>query len=162
MMYRKTTPRFQVTNADLRLQRRVLLIVCAVLLIATAVLGVLLFRSGNYQSRVEMQIDQRIYSASTAAIDEVGRLGSVVTSNAAGRLARVRQYIYYMEQLNNISISLAGGERGRLISAELFTSLYSDLDTFENQLAQSTTSTMDIRTHLQNHLQELQAVLLNR
>ena len=71
----------------------------------------------------------------------------------------MRQYVYYMEQLNSLSISLAGGEAGRLISADRFTTLYADLETMENLIQLSTTSTLDARTLLQNHLTELQDAL---
>ena len=158
-MYRKTTPRFEVTNESLKNQRSVLLITCAVLLILLAVLGFFTVRNMGYQGRVQSQISQRMYSASASAIEEVGRLGSIVTSNASARLSRVRQYVYYMEQLNSLSISLAGGEAGRLISADRFTTLYADLETMENLIQLSTTSTLDARTLLQNHLTELQDAL---
>ena len=158
-MYRKTTPRFEVTNESLKNQRGVLLITCAVLLILLAVLGFFTVRNMGYQDRVQTQISQRMYSASASAIEEIGRLGSIVTSNASARLARVRQYVYYMEQLNSLSISLVGGEAGRLISADRFTTLYADLETMENLIQLSTTSTLDARTLLQNHLTELQDAL---
>ena len=64
-----------------------------------------------------------------------------------------------MEQLNSLSISLAGGEGGRLAPDAYFTQLYSDLDTFEAIVQQSTTSTLDIRSQLLNHLTQLQALL---
>ena len=158
-MYRKTTPRFEVTNENLKTQRGVLLITCAVLLILVAVLGFFTVRNMGYQGRVQSQINQRMYSASASAVEEVGRLGSIVTSNASARLARVRQYVFYMDQLNSLSISLAGGEAGRLVSADRFTTLYADLETMENLIQLSTTSTLDARTLLQNHLMELQDVL---
>ena len=158
-MYRKTTPRFEVTNENLKTQRGVLLITCAVLLILLAVLGFFTVRNMGYQDRVQSQISQRMYSASASAVEEVGRLGSIVTSNASARLARVRQYVFYMDQLNSLSISLAGGEAGRLVSADRFTTLYADLETMENLIQLSTTSTLDARTLLQNHLMELQDAL---
>ena len=158
-MYRKTTPRFEVTNENLKTQRGVLLITCAVLLILVAVLGFFTVRNMGYQGRVQSQINQRMYSASASAVEEVGRLGSIVTSNASARLARVRQYVFYMDQLNSLSISLAGGEAGRLVSADRFTTLYADLETMESLIQLSTTSTLDARTLLQNHLMELQDAL---
>ncbi|MBR5111405.1 MAG: hypothetical protein IK099_14595 [Clostridia bacterium] len=158
-MYRKVTPRFQITNESLKLQRRVLLATCAVLLIVIAVLAFFTIRNMNYQGKVQSQISQRMYSASASAIEEVSKLGSIVTSNASARLARVRQYVYYMDQLNSISISLAGGEGGRQVGADYFTTLYADLETMENLLQLSTTSTLDARTLLQNHLTELQNAL---
>ena len=159
MMYRKVTPRFQTTNENLKTQRSVLLVVCAVLLILCLVLGFFTLRSANEQGKIHTQISQRMYSASASALDEVVKLGSIVTSNASARLARVRQYVYYMEQLNSLSVSLTGGSGGRLVSDDHFTVLYADLDTVENMIQVSTTSTLDARTVLQNHLTELQNAL---
>ena len=159
MMYHKSQPHMQASNADLRLQRRVLLVACIVLAAVAVFLGVTAARNAAYQNQVQMQFSQRMYSASTAAIDEVNRLGSIVTSNANARLGRVRQYIYYMEQLNAMSISLSGGEGGRLVPDDAFTALYSDLESFEALLQQSTTSTLDARSLLLTHLQALQTYL---
>lgn len=158
-MYRKVTPRFQVTNENLRLQKRVLLITCAVLLIACAVLGALWLKNMDYKGKVQVQISQRMYSASASAQEEINKLSSIVTSNASARLARVRQYVFYMDQLNSLSISLAGSESGRLVNADYFTALYADLENMENLLALSTTSTIDARTLLQTHLTQLQNAL---
>ena len=158
-MYRKVKPRFQMTNENLKTQRSVLLLVCALLLIATAVLGFISIRSMNYQNRIQTQISQRMYSASASALDEAAKLGSIVTSNASARLARVRQYVFYMDQLNSLSISLAGGEGGRMVHADHFTVLYADLDSLENLIQLSTTSTLDACALLQNHLTELQKAL---
>ncbi len=158
-MYRKVTPRFQVTNENLRTQRNALLIVCAVLLAAAAVFSFIAFRGMNDRSRIQTQLSQRMYSASASAIEEAGRLGSIVTSNASAQLARVRQYVFYMDQLNSLSISLAGGDSGRLVSSDRFTTVYADLDSLETLIQLSTTSTLDARTLLQNHLTELQAAL---
>ena len=120
MMYRKSSPRIQLSNADLRLQRRVLLGACAVLLAAVVALGIITVRGASYQDRVKTQFSQRMYSASAAAVDEVNKLGSIVTSNASARLARVRQYIYYMEQLNAMNASLVGNQ---LAPGDAFTAL---------------------------------------
>ena len=86
MMYRKPMPRIQLTNADLRLHRQVLLISCAVLLIAAVVFGTLYFTGKGYRTQVQLQIRQRMYSASSAAVDEVNRMGSIITSSASSRI----------------------------------------------------------------------------
>ena len=158
MMYRKPQLRMPVTNEDLRLQRRVLLIACAVLLIAAAVFGTLYFTGRGYRDQVQVQIRQRMYSASTAAIDEVNRMGSIVTSSASSRIGRVRQYIYYMEQLNAMVISL-DGNGASLVPDDAFPTLYSDLENLEELILQSTTPTLDARALLLTHLQALQAYL---
>lgn len=158
MMYRNTRPRMQLTSAELRLQRRVLLIACAVFLAAAIVFAVLYFPARGYHSQVQVQVQQRIYSTCTSAIDEVNRLGSIVTSSAASRIGRVRQYIYYMEQLNSIMVSL-DGKGASLTPDDVFPTLYADLETLEELILQSTTPTLDARSTLLNHLQTLQAYL---
>ena len=158
MMYRKPQPRIQLTNADLRFHRRVLLIACAVLLIAAAVFGTLYFTGRTYHSQVQVQIRQRMYSASAAAVEEVNRMGSIVTSSASSRIGRVRQYIYYMEQLNAMTVSL-DGSGASLVPDDAFPTLYADLENLEELILQSTSPTLDARTLLLTHLQALQAYL---
>ncbi len=158
MMYKSKRPSFQFSSDSLKTQRKVLLAVCAVLLAAAIVLGVFALRGLSYRNQIKEQFSQRMYSASNSAIAEVNSLGSIITSNAPARLARVRQYIYYMDQLNAMSVSLAG-ESGRLVDDAAFTALYSDLESFEEVLRQSTTSTIDIRTTLLTHLNALQTYL---
>ena len=158
MMYRNSRPRVQVNTADLRLQRRVLLIACAVLLTAAVVLGVLYFPGRAYHNQVQVQIHQRMYSTCSSAVDEVNRLGSIVTSSASSRIGRVRQYIYYMEQLNAIIVSL-DGKGASLVPDDVFPTLYSDLETLEELILQSTSPTLDARSTLLTHLKTLQAYL---
>ena len=159
MMYRNSQPHLQISTAVLLKHRRALAIACAALLLVAVILGVFAFRSAKYQDRAKVQFVQRMYSASVSAVEEVNRLGSIVTSNASARLGRIRQYIYYMEQLNAISMSLAGGESGRLAPEDAFPALYGDLETLEELLQQSTVSTLDARSLLLTHLQSLQACL---
>ena len=156
-MYRNSF-KVNMTTGDMRLQRRVLLIACLVLLIGCIVLSVIAARSSTYQHRAENQFNQRMISAAASAIDEVNRMSGLVTSNTTSRLARVRQYVYTMEQINAISISLSG-EGARLAPDEAFTALYGDLDTFESLAQAATTSTMDARTSLLAHLTTLQSIL---
>ena len=158
MMYNKSRPRFFLNAEGMRRQRLILLSVCIVLLAAVIVLGFIAVRNGAYRGRTEIQFRQRMISACASAVDEVNRMTSITASNSASRLARVRQQIYYMEQLNAISLSL-NGEGGRLVPADTFTVLFNDLDSFESLLQQATASTMDVRTNLLDHLTTLQAFL---
>ena len=112
----------------------------------------------GYHGQVQVQLRQRVYGACTSAIDEVNRLGSIVTSSAASRIGRVRQYIFYMEQLNSITVAL-DGKGASMVPDDVFPTLYSDLETLEELILQSTSPTLDARTTLLNHLQTLQAYL---
>ena len=159
MMYGNNRQRSRMGNPDLFLQRRVLLIVCILLLGAVIALGFVAVRNGTYRDRAEMQFSQRMYTAASSAVYEVNRMGGYSTSSTNAQLSRIRQYVYYMEQLNGLSISLYGGEGGRMAPDSWFAQLYSDLDAFEAAVQQSTSSTLDIRTQLLNHLTQLQALL---
>ena len=159
MMYGSNRQRSRMNQPDLFLQRRVLLIACILLLGLVIALGFVAVRNGAYKDRAEMQFSQRMYAAASSAVNEVNRMGGYTTSSTNSQLSRIRQYIYYMEQLNSLSISLAGGEGGRLAPDAYFTQLYSDLDTFEAIVQQSTTSTLDIRSQLLTHMTQLQTLL---
>ena len=148
----------QLTSAELRLQRRVLLISCAVFLAAAIVFAVLYFPAKGYHSQVQIQVQQRLYSTCTSAIDEVNGLGSIVTSSAVSRIGRVRQYIYYMKQLNSIIVAL-DGKGASLVPDDVIPTLEADLETLEDLILQSTSPTLNARTTLLDHLQKLQSYL---
>lgn len=139
--------------------QRILAIACVVLLASTIVFGMVAARNGVYRKRADGQFGQRMINAVSSAIDEANRMSGMVTSNISSRLAKVRQYVYYMDQLNALSISLSGGESGRLAPDDAFAALYKDLEEFEAITQQATTSTLDIRTRLLNHLTGLKLVL---
>lgn len=157
MMYRNSQ-KVQMNVTDMRLQKRVLLITSAVLLVAVIVLTGIVIRGNSYESRARNQMNQRMLSAVASAIDEVNRMSGIVTSNTGSRLAKVRQYVYYMEQINEISIALSG-ESGRLAPDDAFVALYSDLTAFETLTQTATASTLDIRTLLLTHLTTLQSIM---
>lgn len=158
MMYRKSQ-KVHMNVTDMRLQKRVLLIACAVLLILSIIFGVTALRNGVYRKNAQAQFRYRMQTNVASAIDEVNRMSGMVTSNTTARLARIRQYIYYMEQLNSLSMYLDGGESGRLAPDEAFTALASDLDAFESLTQAATSSTLDVRTQLLTHLSTLQSIL---
>lgn len=156
MMYRDSSFRVNVNNGNMRLQRRVLAILCAVLLIAVAALTFVTIRNSSYRTQSEIQLRQRMISAVASAIDEVNRMNSIVTSNTPARLARVRQYVYLMEQLNSLSMTLNGGEAGRLAESDAFTALFNDLDSLDTTIQAAKSTTQDGRTALLAHLVLLQ------
>ncbi len=161
MMYGKTRPRVSMQRGDLKLQRNVLILVCIALFIAVAVLTYVVIRNSVYRRNAQLQFHQRAISAAATAVDEVSRLNGSTTSSTAAQLARVRQQVYYMEQLNQISIALSG-EGGRLVPAEQFEALDKDLDEFEALAQRSTISTLDTRADLLEHLSAVQSVLERR
>jgi len=158
MMYRNSQ-KFHLNVTDRRATQRVLAILCTVLFVTTIVFGAIALRNGTYRSRANEQFPLQMLNAVSHAIEEVDRMAGMVTSNTSARLAKVRQYVYYMEQLNELSINLAGGESGRLAPDSAFTALYADLDQFDAITQQATTSTLDARTALGNHLMLLREIL---
>ena len=81
--------------------------------------------------------------------------------NTAATLAQIRQYVYAMDQLNAMAISL-DGEGGRIIPADAIDALYQDLDAYFTIIQTNTSSILETRTLLINHLNALQLVLMNR
>jgi len=72
--------------------------------------------------------------------------------------ASAQQYIFNIDQMNNIAIEVFG-ERGRIVPAEAISALYNDLDIYETTIQTATSSTLDIRTTTLTHLTALQAIL---
>jgi hypothetical protein len=88
----------------------------------------------------------------------VSRLTGGVQSNTSSKLALVRQYIFNIDQMNNIAIEVFG-EGGRIVPAEAISALYHDLDLYETTIQTATSSTLDIRTTTLTHLTALQTIL---
>lgn len=155
-MYRNNFP--MNGNINNRRRYRIVLLLCLVFMITTLVLAITVGGNSAFRKNTNNQVYQRTVNAVSSAIDEVNRMGGIVTSNMGGRLARVRQYVYLAEQMNSMAISLSG-EGARMAPTEAFTAIYSDLDTFEAQLSAATASTHDTRTLLLSHLTQLQQIL---
>ncbi len=145
-------------NINNRRRYRIVLLACLVLLITTLVLAFTVGTNSAFRKNTNNQLRQRTVNSISSAIDEVNRMGGIVTSNMSSRLARVRQYVYLAEQMNSMAISLSG-EGARMAPTEAFTAIYNDLDTFEAQLSAATASTHDTRTLLLSHLTQLQQIL---
>lgn len=155
-MYRNS---FQMTgNVNNKRRYQVILLLCLVFLISTIVLASIVGTNKAFRNNTIQQLRQRTVSAVEAATAEVKTMGGIVTSNSNARLAKVRQYVYHAEQLDQLAVSLQG-ESARMIPLEALTAIYDTLDTFEAQVAASTSSTLDTRTLLLSHLTQLQTLL---
>lgn len=141
-----------------RTKQTVLLASLIILLVTVIVLAMSYGNANNYRKSVKQQFDKRIYSSVVDAIEQVNRLTGGVQSNSASRLAIVRQYIYNIDQLNLISLSIEG-EGGRLVPQEAISALYDDLDTYEKLVQTATSSTLEIQTTLRTHLTALKELL---
>lgn len=156
-MYRNAFP--MNGNVNNRRRYRILLLICLGLLISTLVLAFTVGTNSAFRKNTNQQLTQRTINAVSSAIDEVNRMGGIVTSNMNSKLSLVRQYVYLAEQMNSMAISLSG-EGARMAPTEAFTAIYSDLDTFQAQLSAATASTHDTRTLLLSHLTQLQQILI--
>ena len=157
MMYRKTRQRVHMNRGDLKLQRRVLLIVCAVLLIAVAALTIRLLNHSGFEGRTVSEIQTRMYDTCQSAYAVVSHMnGGTGSSSLASQAAIAQQYVYYMEQLNDLHGTLCGS---LLVSRDYFTTLESDLSKLEAMTQQATQSTQGIRNDLFNHLAALRLAL---
>ena len=135
-------------------QRRILYGLLALLTAAVIILGVAYFRAAAYRSVAQDQFASRVTNSVESALVELGGMSGGVLSNSSIKLARIRQYVYNLDQLNQISIRI-NGEAGRLVPQEAVTSLYDDIDTYEKLVQTATSSTLDIRTLLRTHLMAL-------
>ncbi len=147
-----------MTQYGTKLQRRILLAVALALLAAVIGLIILGISQSSTISRVRERLERRINSSLVDAINEVSRLTGGVQSNTSSKLALVRQYVFNIDQMNNIAIEVFG-EGGRIVPAEAVSALYNDLDLYETTIQTATSSTLEIRTTTLTHLTALQAIL---
>jgi len=142
-----------------RLKNAVLLALLVVLLIGCIVLSGLLGDAAMYRSHAREQIESTIFSDLTNARTLAERLTSSVQSNTTTTLSQIRQYIYSIDQMNNLSISL-DGETGRIVPDDAIKALYQDIEAYFSIIQTNTSSILETRTLLVNHLNALQLVLM--
>lgn len=145
-------------NAGSNKSRNILLMATLLLAAAVVVLFVMYSRAGAFKRNTQAQLKRYVDSALTDAIENVNRLGSSVQSDSAVRLSMVRQNVYLIDKLNNISITLSGRGAAQ-VSGEDLSVLYDDLSVYERLLQTATASTLEARTNLLTHLV---AVKVNR
>ncbi len=136
--------------------RRLLTAAVAVLSVAVLVLVIVLIRTGTPGINVHSEIMARINSDLSSAITVLNRMDRTTTSKTMSDIGKIRQYIYAIEEMNKLSIAL---DNSRLISDDVFTALYSDLDNFELLISGAKSSTLDAQKLLLTHLTNLQTLL---
>ncbi len=141
-----------------RSYRRIYVVLLVVMAIALVVVSIGFAQAASYRNNTKQQLSRRLHSAVIDAIDQVNRMTGGVQANSTQRLAMVRQYVYSIDQLNEISISISG-EEGRMVPQEAISALYDDLDTYERVVQTATSSTLEVRTNLLTHLTALQSLL---
>ena len=131
-----------------RARARVLAVLLVLSLAGCIYFGIAYSRERSYHVTAQQQLAQRIRSSCISAKALADKLPSSVQSDTASRLAQIRQSVHAMDQLNAVSIAL-DGESGRIIPAEAYFSI----------IQTNTTSVLETRTLLINHLGALQALL---
>ncbi len=147
-----------MTQYGTKFQRRMLMALSLVLLAGVIGLAIWGINQSATINRTKERLERRINSSLVDAINEVSRLTGGVQSNTSSKLALVRQYIFNIDQMNNIAIEVFG-EGGRIVPAEAISALYHDLDLYETTIQTATSSTLDIRTTTLTHLTALQTIL---
>lgn len=156
-MYRYSQQvRQNLSNSRARARVMALLLVLA--MAGCIYFGIAYSREHSYHTAAQQQLAQRIRSSCISAKALADKLPSSVQSDTASRLSQIRQSVHAMDQLNAVSVAL-DGESGRLIPEEAMDALYTDLDTYFSIIQTNTTSVLETRTLLINHLAALQALL---
>jgi hypothetical protein len=156
-MYRYSQ-QVRLSGSNSKLRGWLVACLVAVLLIVAVVMSMISISAVSFRRNTQRQFAQRMINCASDAIDQVIRLSSSVQSNTTAKLSLIRQYIYAMDQMNEMSIALSG-EKGRLAPDEAFTALFSDLASYELQVQTATSSTLENRTQLLDHLSALKALL---
>lgn len=144
-----------------RLRNALILFFFILSLLTNIVLGGMYSSAASYRSHSRTQIESSILSDLTNARTLAERLTSSVQSNTPVTLSQIRQYIYSIDQMNDLSISL-DGEAGRIVPSDAISALYQDIDAYFSLMQTNTTSILETRTLLVNHLNALQLVLMNQ
>ena len=147
------------SSANFRLRYRIMLIAVIILMITTVVFGIMALNGSSLGSRTHGTFLQAMSNNAASAISVANRLDSTSNSTASQRLGVIRQYVYGMEQINRISIQLFGEQGGRFVPDVGFTSLYKDLDDYEELVQSAKNSTVEIRERMINHLKLVQGYI---
>lgn len=147
--------------ANYRMKNTIIAFVLIIALVGCVVLGGMYASAATYRSKSRDHIEHRIMSDLTNARTLAERLTSSVQSNTAATLAQIRQYVYSLDQLNAMAIVL-DGESSRIVPADAIDALYQDLDAYFTIIQTNTSSILETRTLLINHLNALQLVLLDQ
>jgi hypothetical protein len=90
------------------------------------------------------------------AIDAVNRLTTGIQSDSAAKLALVRQNIYLIDRLSSLCLAICGEAT---VPPEALTALYDDVNNYQELLQTVSSSTLETRSMLLNHLLSLQDLL---
>ena len=130
-------------------RNRVMLIVMAVLLVLVIFLGIRSITLSSFRSRAEDSFYHSMSSNVASAISVANRLDSTTSSTTSYTLGLVRQYIYSLDQTNQMCASLTGKN---YVPTDAFIELYSDLESYQTLVLTNKKSTVETREMLLTHL----------
>ena len=142
-----------------RLRNAIMLALLIISLLTCILLSGMYGSAAHYRRTSREQIESTILSDLTNARTLAERLTSSVQSNTSITLSQIRQYIYSIDQMNNLSLKL-DGESGRIVPNDAISALYQDIEAYFAILQTNTSSILETRTLLVNHLNALQVVLM--
>lgn len=138
---------------------RIMTVSAILLFIACVALGVSYARARESSLNARQELTQRIRACCDSAKEAADKLPSSAQSDTGSRLAQIRQYVYGLEQMNEVLVRTYG-ESSRLVPREAISALYDDLNSYFTILQSNTVSVLEVRNLLVNHLAALQAVLV--
>ena len=142
-----------------RLRNAIILGLLILSLLACIMLIGMYASAAHYRSVSREQIEATILSDLTNARTLAERLTSSLQSNTPVTLSQIRQYIYSIDQMNKLAIHL-DGEGGRIVPNNAISALYQDIEAYFSIMHPRTSSILETRTLLVNHLNALQLVLM--
>lgn len=130
-------------------RNKVMLIVMAVLLVLVIVLGIRSISLSSFRGRAEESFHHSMSSNVSSAISMANKLESTTNSTTSYSLGLVRQYIYSLNQINQMCAGLTGKT---YVPQEAFTALFADLDEYQELVLSNKKSTVETREKLLTHL----------
>ncbi len=126
-----------------------------VLAVALAISLAISIPAASSQSSTREMLVKKMSEECGSALNDVKYLSRTAASNSNAQLAKIRANIHAMEAMNELNQSLNGQY---LVSPTVFSSLYTVLDAYYNQLG-SGTSIIESLTNLTQQLTELQTTV---
>ena len=133
-----------------------MLIVMAVLFALVIFLGIRSISLSSFRNRAEDSFYHSLSSNVSSAISVANRLDSTTSSTTSYTLGLVRQYIYSLDQTNQMCANLTGRV---YVPQDAFTALYTDLDSYQTLVLSNKKSTVETREMLLTHLSLVQGYI---
>ena len=148
-----------IEDKRIDIPQKYLLIVIIILLFTSSALTFFLSSANSSISKTKSAFQQQIVDDVSLAIDQMNKLETIANSSVDEKLAMIRQYVYSVEQMHLLSLSLFG-EKGRFAPNDAFPALYNDLKIYSDILRGATKNTLEIRSLLSSHLNSLYAYVI--